>query len=559
MHRVINMDTASKNLSAEDESTEVTANHQKIYRGKDASCDSLLESSSSDHTQPSLRRLETHSSCMEIYSQHHNDDHSVGNLKPIYASPRALSSDSLLEPPQIYVGGSSEFLGSSDSLLDTPTSPTMDGVSLYDELQEEMMNSTPYNTEEEDEEEEEELETEDAPISCQVREKQYKHKLRKQLRDDKLNKMTAEARDLYLKQEREKRKKKRKISVNGKSRTKETSSLLRTESDSQFYSYSSLSDLRSNGSEPDDEGPCQIWKGMFLAILSGVLFTLNNFLLVKGDLTPVDAILVRGFVHVGLLGLYYRKQIWCLKIGYVILQGICGALGLTFALFSVTLMPVPDALTIIFTSPLPTLILSIIIFGEKLTALKCISMAFLIMGVGLVCKPTFLFPNQNELPYNSETYVGFALASLSAICGGVNNVVCNYCKSAPHGVMVFWVAFSALALSIVGESVVPNCYILTLRGAELSNMQWGLLFGMAISGLVAYLSMSRALQIISPTLVASLRSLEILLAFTIEAILNSALPDPARSVGAAMVSGGICLAALQGWLNRPRNGYQSID
>jgi len=186
-------------------------------------------------------------------------------------------------------------------------------------------------------------------------------------------------------------------------------------------------------------------------------------------------------------------------------------------------------------------------------------MSFLIMGVVLVCKPTFLFPVKGEEPFDVKFYIGLTLAILGSMSAGVTNVVCNYCKSAPHGVMVFWVAFSAFALSIVGESVVPGCYILTLRGSELTNMQWGVLFGMALCGLVAFLSMSRALQLISPTLVASFRSLEILLAFLVEAIINEKLPDPIRFIGAAMVCGGICLAAFQSWLSRPRNGYQSID
>ena len=47
-----------------------------------------------------------------------------------------------------------------------------------------------------------------------------------------------------------------------------------------------------------------------------------------------------------------------------ILQGMLGALGLTCALYCVTLMPVPDALTILFTSPLPTFILAVLIMGK---------------------------------------------------------------------------------------------------------------------------------------------------------------------------------------------------
>ena len=45
---------------------------------------------------------------------------------------------------------------------------------------------------------------------------------------------------------------------------------------------------------------------MFLAILSGAIFTANNFVLVHFKLSPVDATLIRGCIHCCILGSVYR-------------------------------------------------------------------------------------------------------------------------------------------------------------------------------------------------------------------------------------------------------------
>ena len=48
-------------------------------------------------------------------------------------------------------------------------------------------------------------------------------------------------------------------------------------------------------------------------------------------------------------------------------QGLTGAIGLVSCLASISFMPVPDALCIIFTCPVITIILSAIILGKDRT------------------------------------------------------------------------------------------------------------------------------------------------------------------------------------------------
>jgi len=234
---------------------------------------------------------------------------------------------------------------------------------------------------------------------------------------------------------------------------------------------------------------------------------------------------------------------------------------LTTALYCVTLMPVPDALTIIFTSPLPTFILAVLLMGEKPSAVKIVAMTSLLFGVVMVCKPSFIFTNQQvDKHVNPEIYLGITLAILSSIFTGFTNVIASFTKEVNNGVIVFWVAMSALILSSGLEFVVPGCKILTLHGSQYTNAQWCVLFGLALSGLAAYKSMVKSLQMISPTLVATLRSLEIVLAFGAQSCIDMAPPDPISSTGAFLVCLGITMSGVATWLStRPRRtGYQQI-
>ena len=60
---------------------------------------------------------------------------------------------------------------------------------------------------------------------------------------------------------------------------------------------------------------------MFFAVVSGVLFTCNNFILVYSQNSPLDAILIRGIIHIGILGLYYRYIISRVGLDLVFLAG----------------------------------------------------------------------------------------------------------------------------------------------------------------------------------------------------------------------------------------------
>ena len=59
--------------------------------------------------------------------------------------------------------------------------------------------------------------------------------------------------------------------------------------------------------------------------------------------------------------------------------------------------------------------------------------------------------------------------------------------------------------------------------------------GLAFSGLVAFTTLTRSLQLISPNLVASLRTLELVLAFCVQSLVTGLAPGLLSWVGGGLI------------------------
>ena len=137
---------------------------------------------------------------------------------------------------------------------------------------------------------------------------------------------------------------------------------------------------------------------MILAILSGLLYTFTNFLFQYLMMNPTEALAVRSVLQILLLGTilictckpFYPGT--CTSKALLSLQGLCSGLRVGCALSSMTYIPLGDALTIIFTEPIWTLLLTKVFLGSKISLRKLLFCLLLIAGAVLVIKPPGIFP-----------------------------------------------------------------------------------------------------------------------------------------------------------------------
>ena len=135
---------------------------------------------------------------------------------------------------------------------------------------------------------------------------------------------------------------------------------------------------------------CHI-EGATLALVSGILFTGNNFVINQSSVSVSDVVLVRTVLQL----LVYSVIIWAraerilpnstMQQLYTLLQGLLfyslptllncssgltGAVAFICSLACVSFMAVPDALCIIFACPVVTILLSAVMLRDKLNLVK---------------------------------------------------------------------------------------------------------------------------------------------------------------------------------------------
>merc|ERR1712025_512053 len=131
--------------------------------------------------------------------------------------------------------------------------------------------------------------------------------------------------------------------------------------------------------------------------------TLNNFLFQYFNLNLTDMLLARSALQTAVLGLvllftgcstFIAKSCcdWFLVVAQSLTSG--ARVGLTFACLE--FLPIGDALTIIFSEPLWTLMLSSIFLRTRVGWWKLIFSLFLITGVVLCTQPPVIFSSNTH-------------------------------------------------------------------------------------------------------------------------------------------------------------------
>ena len=184
----------------------------------------------------------------------------------------------------------------------------------------------------------------------------------------------------------------------------------------------------------------------------------------------------------------------------------------------------------------------------------------LLLGVCLICRPPFLF-DCYEVEEDGSYYFGLMLAASGCVCTGVMSVLVVKCHSVTTTTLMLWTGWLGLVIAVTFCLIYPASDILSSRLLHISTSHWAIYIGerlqwpppdfslttsgLAVSGLIGFTSVTKSLQLISPTLVNSIRSLELIIAFTVQTILTSQSPDLVSSLGGIIIITGVLMVAFQ--------------
>lgn len=144
-------------------------------------------------------------------------------------------------------------------------------------------------------------------------------------------------------------------------------------------------------------------------------------------------------------------------------QGSVGGWTLVLLFFTFRRLPLGDATTIIFSSPVFVMVLSFIILREPCGFFRTLIVGLLLAGVVLIAKPPFIFQFFIHVEHDYDI-VGYASAMLATLFTALNIVIMRKCKDVHYSIVVLqlslWSFFSAAGLLAVfafygKEEVVP--------------------------------------------------------------------------------------------------------
>jgi len=276
--------------------------------------------------------------------------------------------------------------------------------------------------------------------------------------------------------------------------------------------------------------------GWFLAIISGLLFTTNNFFVKLLEMDAAEVLLVRSALKTVVLGLLLSApgapsllpSSWSDCI-FTWLQGICSGVRLLLQLACLHYLPLGDALTLIFTEPLWTVVASKLVLGTRIGPWKFCFALLLLTGMFLCIQPPFLFgvgpeegsqddvingtnsssnsttnstsnhdlkpDEQKQTQFENLYFVGAGLALGSALTGAASNVLIAKCHQVSSTVMVFYSGVGGVFLSILSGFSDPSNRIL-FHITSITTSQWVVLGVLGVAGVLGYFCLTRSLQAI---------------------------------------------------------------
>ncbi|KMQ89358.1 solute carrier family 35 member g1-like protein [Lasius niger] len=209
---------------------------------------------------------------------------------------------------------------------------------------------------------------------------------------------------------------------------------------------------------------------------------------------------------------------------------------LSLLYYSFRELPLGDATTIIFSSPVIVIALSFLFLKEPCGVLRILVVCALFTGVVLVARPPFLFQMHRAESYN---LMGYLCAILATLFTALNIVVMRKCSEIHYSILVLNLSCWSFVSSVFFYFTVSGHSV----GHELLHKlrlphDWftsGQIVLVALTGLTGQILVTKALKIEGAGKVSVTRSLDIILAYVIQVYLFGEKPTSTSLTGAILI------------------------
>lgn len=237
-------------------------------------------------------------------------------------------------------------------------------------------------------------------------------------------------------------------------------------------------------------------------------------------------------------------------------RGFFGFLAFTLCYASYRMIPLADASTIVFSAPVYVSIFACILLKEACGLFQVFNIAITIVGVLLISKPTFLFPDHEPANVVIFRMEGTILAFISSLCTSFTFVMIRKLQKTPAAVVISVFSIVSIACGAIVLCVMYFAYsghgtgLADGIGLPATSEEYFWLLMNGLCGVIGQLLLTVALKIEEAGLVSLARTIDIVMAFVFQVIwLPAELIHWTSYFGAVLVIVGVCISGLRKWIN----------
>ncbi|XP_076038511.1 uncharacterized protein LOC143023781 [Oratosquilla oratoria] len=285
--------------------------------------------------------------------------------------------------------------------------------------------------------------------------------------------------------------------------------------------------------------------GILLAIASSLCFSFGSALVkVLEHMNPMELVVFRFLLMwVFNLPLLVHSRKHPLPKGHriaLVVRGIAGATSVMCHFYAFKHMPIADAGTITFTSPIFVLFFSWVLLKEPCDALNIVLVMVTLSGIVCIAKPPFIFGNVEGLA-KSDQELGGLIACLGGVVGQASVYIILRLLKDVHYVVV-------LNIFCIVAVVMTSCVALISGSINLPSLrQIGFILILGFTSFAEQIFLTKAMQVEHASTVSIARMSSVLFGFLLQMLLFGHYPDAFSISGALMVSSCVIFLGLKIW------------
>lgn len=311
-------------------------------------------------------------------------------------------------------------------------------------------------------------------------------------------------------------------------------------------------DVEANGI-PEKSSLRELWKGLMYASISALIFSICSVFVKRLHYMHVSQLAVVRFSGILSLSLpiaVYRGGNLFGRPGYrwmLCFRGIAGTVSLLLRFYAFQKIPLGDASTIIFSSPLFVVVLARVFLKEACSVSQTLMCFLTVVGIALISKLPMLFGEEDNTSIivgeNNERLYGLISALSSCIFAASVIVLLRKLKDLDPYVIMFNFGWIALVLSLSGLVLFQGTFVLPRNDADAA-----LLAALAVLSFLGQLALTLSLRCEQAGPVSVMRAtVDIVAVFVWQVIFFSEIPDQYTIGGVLIVMSCVIFTGFRKW------------